>query len=165
MNVKFTVLPQATFLISNDNDHVTCNFVYLAVNNVMADKLVLEKKPARTQVEPKNLVTKILLHVTQLIIIVPVSPDKVDFPVDTVYHADGHYVKFFGKSFQEIQIVIVKDVHAHCYCASLVHTLFIGHASPTSFSSARNESKTQQSIELMTFVFKLCVRIFLLDAQ
>ena len=44
-----------------------------------------------------------------------------------------------------------KDVRAHCYCASLVRTLFIGHARATSFSSARTESKTQQNIELMTF--------------
>ena len=36
----------------------------------------------------------------------------------------------------------VKDVRAHCYCASLVRTLFIGHARATSFSSARTESKT-----------------------
>ena len=36
-----------------------------------------------------------------------------------------------------------KDVRAHCYCASLVRTLFIGHARATSFSSARTDSKTQ----------------------
>ena len=36
----------------------------------------------------------------------------------------------------------LKDVRAHCYCASLVRTLFIGHARATSFSSARTESKT-----------------------
>ena len=36
----------------------------------------------------------------------------------------------------------VKDVRAHCYCASLVRTLFIGHARATSFLSARTESKT-----------------------
>ena len=35
---------------------------------------------------------------------------------------------------------IFKDVRAHCYCASLVRTLFIGHARATSFSSARTES-------------------------
>ena len=28
----------------------------------------------------------------------------------------------------------LKDVRAHCYCASLVRTLFIGHARATSFS-------------------------------
>ena len=37
-----------------------------------------------------------------------------------------------------------KDVRAHCYCASLLRTLFIKHARATSFSSARTESKTQQ---------------------
>ena len=37
---------------------------------------------------------------------------------------------------------LIKDVRAHCYCASLVRTLFIGHARATSFSSARTESKT-----------------------
>ena len=36
----------------------------------------------------------------------------------------------------------LKDVRAHCYCASLVRTLFIGHARATSFLSARTESKT-----------------------
>ena len=46
----------------------------------------------------------------------------------------------------------LKDVRAHCYCASLVRTLFIGHARATSFSSACTESKTQQNIELMTLV-------------
>ena len=48
--------------------------------------------------------------------------------------------------------VTYKDVRAHCYCASLVRTLYIRHALTTSFSSARTESKTQQhDIELMTF--------------
>ena len=36
---------------------------------------------------------------------------------------------------------LFKDVRAHCYCASLVRTLFIGHARATSFSSARTDSK------------------------
>ena len=53
-----------------------------------------------------------------------------------------------------------KDVRAHCYCASLVRTLFIGHARATSFSSARTESKTQQNIELMTFALTWCANIF-----
>ena len=39
---------------------------------------------------------------------------------------------------------LFKDVRAHCYCASLVRTLFIRHARATSFSSACTESKTQQ---------------------
>ena len=38
----------------------------------------------------------------------------------------------------------LKDVLAHCYCASLLRTPFIKHARATSFSSARTESKTQQ---------------------
>ena len=54
----------------------------------------------------------------------------------------------------------LKDVRAHCYCASLVRTLFIGHARATSFSSARTESKTQQNIELMTFALTWCANIF-----
>ena len=33
----------------------------------------------------------------------------------------------------------LKDVRAHCYCASLVRTLLIGHERATSFSSARTE--------------------------
>ena len=53
-----------------------------------------------------------------------------------------------------------KDVRAHCYCASLVRTLFIGHARATSFLSARTESKTQQNIELMTFALTWCANIF-----
>ena len=44
---------------------------------------------------------------------------------------------------------LFKDVRAHCYCASLVRTLFIGHARAESFSSARTDSKTQQNIERM----------------
>ena len=54
----------------------------------------------------------------------------------------------------------LKDVRLHCYCASLVRTLFIGHERATSFSSARTESKTQQNIELMTFALTLCANIF-----
>ena len=53
-----------------------------------------------------------------------------------------------------------KDVRAHCYCASLVRTLFIRHVGATSFSSACTESKTQQNIELMTFVLTWCANIF-----
>ena len=53
-----------------------------------------------------------------------------------------------------------KDIHAHCYCASPVHTLFIGHACATSFSSARTDSKTQQNIERMTFALTWCTNIF-----
>ena len=54
----------------------------------------------------------------------------------------------------------LKDVRAHCYCASLVRTLFIGHARATSVSSARTESKTQQNVELMTFALTWCANIF-----
>ena len=55
---------------------------------------------------------------------------------------------------------LFKDVRAHCYCASLVRTLFIGHARATSFSSARTDSKTQQNIERMTFALTWCANIF-----
>ena len=48
--------------------------------------------------------------------------------------------------------VTFKDVRAHCYCASLVRTLIITHARATSFSSSCTELKTQQNIELTTFV-------------
>ena len=54
----------------------------------------------------------------------------------------------------------IKDVRAHCYCASLVRTLFIGHARATSFLSARTDSKTQQNIERMTFALTWCANIF-----
>ena len=55
---------------------------------------------------------------------------------------------------------VLKDVRAHCYCASLVRTLFIGHARATSFSSARTDSKTQQNIGRMTFALTWCANIF-----
>ena len=54
----------------------------------------------------------------------------------------------------------LKDVRAHCYCASLLRTLFIKNAGATSFSSARTESKTQQNIELMTSALTWCANIF-----
>ena len=54
----------------------------------------------------------------------------------------------------------LKDVCAHCYCASLLCTLFIRHARATSFWSACTESKTQQNIELMTFALTWCANIF-----
>ena len=57
-------------------------------------------------------------------------------------------------------MALVKDVRAHCYCASLVRTLFIGHARATSFSSVRTDSKTQQNIERMTFALTWCANIF-----
>ena len=59
-----------------------------------------------------------------------------------------------------LSLQCIKDIRAHCYCASLVRTLFIGHVRATSFSSARTESKTQQNIELMTFALTWCANIF-----
>ena len=41
-----------------------------------------------------------------------------------------------------------------------IHTLFIGHAHATSFSSARTDSKTQQNVERMTFALPWCANIF-----
>ena len=55
---------------------------------------------------------------------------------------------------------VLQDVRAHCYCASLVRTLFIRHARATSFSSACTKSKTQQNTELMTFALTRCANIF-----
>ena len=72
---------------------------------------------------------------------------------------EGHLAGFTISSLY-IQENYLKDVRAHCYCASPVRTLFIGHARATSFSSARTESKTQQNIELMTFALTLCANIF-----
>ena len=54
----------------------------------------------------------------------------------------------------------LKDICAHCYCASLVRTLFIRHMCATSFSSACTKSKSQQNIELMTFTLSWCANIF-----
>ena len=53
-----------------------------------------------------------------------------------------------------------KDVRVHCYCASLVRTLFIRHARATSFSSVRTKSKSQQNIELMSLALTWCANIF-----
>ena len=53
-----------------------------------------------------------------------------------------------------------KDVRVHCYCASLVRTLFIRHARAKLFSCACIKSKTQQNIELMTFALTWCANIF-----
>ena len=50
---------------------------------------------------------------------------------------EKNYHKFIQDAY-----FYIKDVRAHCYCASLVRTLFIGHARAMSFSSARTESKT-----------------------
>ena len=69
----------------------------------------------------------------------------------------------FKKNVQNITYkpdTCLKDVCAHCYCASLVRTLFIGHARATSFSSACTQPKIQQNIELMTFALTLRANIF-----
>ena len=39
----------------------------------------------------------------------------------------------------------LNDVRAHCYCAPLLHTLFIKHARATSFSSARRKLNKTKS--------------------
>ena len=70
------------------------------------------------------------------------------------------YKKLKNIWLQEIFKNRLKDVRAHCYCASLVRTLFIGHARATSFSSARTDSKTQQNIERITFALTWCANIF-----
>ena len=62
--------------------------------------------------------------------------------------------------FLDFLLVLFKDIRTHCYCASLVCTLFIGHARAMSFSSARTDSKTQQNIERMTFALTWCGNIF-----
>ena len=56
-----------------------------------------------------------------------------------IYELDVSY----AATYIEVMVTktTIKDVRAHCYCASLVRTLFIGHARATSFSSARTESK------------------------
>ena len=71
-----------------------------------------------------------------------------------VFQHKRHRNKSFSRFLDNL-----KDVRAHCYCASLVRTLFIGHARATSFSSARTESKTQQNIEVMTFALTWCANI------
>ena len=66
------------------------------------------------------------------------------------------YERKFKSEYLERQIYkrSLKDVRAHCYCASLLRTLFIGHARATSFSSARTDSKTEQNIERITFALR-----------
>ena len=70
----------------------------------------------------------------------------------------GHRIRAVGMCFYKKGDL--KDVRAHCYCASIVRTLFIGHARATSFSSARTDSKTQQNIKRMTFALTWCANIF-----
>ena len=55
----------------------------------------------------------------------------------------------------------LKDGRAHCYCASLLSTLFIGHALATSFSSARTEST--KYIELMTYMYRPVQTVMIVD--
>ena len=60
-----------------------------------------------------------------------------------------------------LTLLVFKDVRAHCYCPSLVRTLFIWQSRATSlFSSARTESKTRQNIERMTFALTWYANIF-----
>ena len=70
------------------------------------------------------------------------------------------FAGLLGNVLVFFQVFCVKDVRAHCYCASLVRTLFIRHARAASFSSACTKSKTQQNIELMTFALTWCANIF-----
>ena len=74
-----------------------------------------------------------------------------------VFHEISHSL---GMPFGRFSGVCLENVRAHCYCASLVRTLFIDHVHATSFSSARTELKTQQNIELMTFALTWCANIF-----
>ena len=75
------------------------------------------------------------------------------FPIFSLLHG-------LEAAFRSCEIKVkFKDVRAHCYCASLVRALFIRHARATLFSSACTESKTQQNIELMTFVTTRCANI------
>ena len=64
----------------------------------------------------------------------------------------SNYKGLYG-IFYKITMKVVKEVRAHCYCASLVRTLFIGHARATSFSSARTESKTDLCVNLVCEYF------------
>ena len=63
------------------------------------------------------------------------------------------------KNSRSPNYIELKNVRAHCYCASLLRTLFIKHARATSLSSVRTESKTQ-NIELMTLALTWCANIF-----
>ena len=56
----------------------------------------------------------------------------------------------------------LRDVRAHCYCASLVRALFISHARATSCISyiPAHRVETQQNLELMTFSLSWCANIF-----
>ena len=58
-------------------------------------------------------------------------------------------------------IVCFEDVHAHCYCPSLVHMLFIKYACATScISSAHTESELNKILAQMTFALTWCASIF-----
>ena len=78
----------------------------------------------------------------------PTSPNSNSTRIEDP-HQNKLGVMWIPRAIHKIREL--KDVRAHCYCASLVLTLLIGHARATSFLSARSESKTQQNIELMTF--------------
>ena len=54
----------------------------------------------------------------------------------------------------------VKDVRAHCYCASLVCTLFIRHACATSSISSMHRVETQLNIELIDLCANLVCECF-----
>ena len=97
-------------------------------------------------------VDAIKLHVSLLVVVV----SNTQYSYSWYWSGTSLQLRFMhGVFFQ-----IFKDVRAHCYCASLVHTLFVGHAHATSFSSVRTDSKTQQNIERMIFALTWCANIF-----
>ena len=71
------------------------------------------------------------------------APLKPNQTINSGY-ADFYYAVTSLYVFLFKPMNTIKDVRAHCYCASLLRTPFIKHACATSFSSARTESKTQQ---------------------
>ena len=68
------------------------------------------------------------------------KPDAPFYP--GVNHTTKNSDKIWFKASAMMGVDKLKDVRAHCYCASLVRTQFIRHVRATSsISSARVESK------------------------
>ena len=53
----------------------------------------------------------------------------------------------------------LKDVRGHCYCASILLTLFIRHARASSYIKRAHRVKTQQNIVLMAATLTSCENI------
>ena len=141
--LKIMVLSRATFLVSNGKNHVTCNFMHLAVNDVKRWQLVTGKgaRNNNTSFKLKNLVTKLLLHLAQQIIIAPDSPGLVDFPVglDIVHQQMVILWSFLGKFWG----------NSNCYCCEVTLKVNLSKAGENDFQTTHNTYNTSQKNNLL----------------